>query len=1292
MRREYFVSLFTALLLAAGCTDTGSESETGSDLVKCEDSCENGFDCVDGYCKEAKAAGESCKSKDSYCSEGECVDGKCVVEASEDPCSESNPCAKSSEVCVGGKCQAKVGIGGVCSIDDMCSRGKCIDGKCRVEVQSGQACDESHTCVSGLSCNDGICKKPVGEGEDCRSSLVYCEGGVCDQGKCVLSGTDTCKDSDGDGISDEYDNCSDDTDHDGLVNCMDDDSDGDGIPDKVEFGSSRCKKPADSDNDGIPDFLDDDSDGNGILDKIEGFNADGSLADTDGDTILDSASSDNDGDGIEDMDEIFGLVNPLYEKMYGTEGPRGADCYHAKNNQWGVWGLGRIVKDARGVASYEACKVVEGDISCQLRMGDLVPDEMGTVEKPFDCDGDTVPDYKSLDSDGDGILDQYEGRIDSDGDGFYDRYELDSDNDYLSDSDELGSEPGSRPRVSMNNEDFDFRTPDIDGDGLEDGYEVMCWSSIECNEGERACGGKCISVVGDAQNCGGCGIKCPENSICEGETCVMACPDGLVDVDMTCVDPSKDNKHCGESLTQCMFDQVCTDGACVASGQDCGEQAQCWGKCTDLQSDADNCGGCGNACGAGNKCVEGACVKDCGDKSVCIAQPIRALEYCADLASDPFNCGECGKVCKGAYVCSNGECVESDVKCNGLMSACHGKCVNLYADAQNCGSCGHECSDIEFCDRGVCMVDISKVGDMQGVDSRFVKDTDGDGFGDASEYIAGEWYQENVDARIGGQEFICNPRFGVVSGTDKEGNEVTGAFDFYFTLPYQGSLKEEERTVEEDFLEFKPAVSMLDVIFNLDTTKSMGNEVTNLKNKISSFIIPEIKKRVTESAIGVSRFDDFPTRPTQNSKQYDFLQGIGVEDGGYGRADKSDKPFELVIRPETNAQTVQTKVNGISLHHGGDYPEAGYEALWQLVKGDDTTVKQTTWKKFGNYSAFSAGTVARTPKTAGRWGGGQFRDNSLPVVVHITDTTAHDIGTNCDTKSQVDPTKTTCIPYDPAYVDVDQDNTGKYAGGHYSPAVHKAYQERGARIISIYDNATDNERFGMTGVRQLRQLIDTSTATTAIVPVCAFKKDASSWKCGEDKCCTLMDKSGKLQGVAPVDKQCVLSYGIANGTVLSDALVDGVDALVKYATSEVAVRVKGNKIANSDNDTSCFIKRVEAFEILKDSEGNDISGYVRPPQEPETTCNPVAKATTFDNAEYLNGYTNFAIGTSSKDKVGAKLNFHIIAQNDTCVKPTEQAQVFEAYIELYEPKTGMSFGERKVSIVVPGEKSVIIVN
>ncbi len=513
--------------------------------------------------------------------------------------------------------------------------------------------------------------------------------------------------------------------------------------------------------------------------------------------------------------------------------------------------------------------------------------------------------------------------------------------------------------------------------------------------------------------------------------------------------------------------------------------------------------------------------------------------------------------------------------------------------------------------------------------SMYTADTDGDGALDASEYAAAVYVGRNP------ADFICNAEL-----------DVKSVFDFYFELPYGGS---EQR----DNLEFKPAVSKLDVVFNVDTTNSMGDEVGNLKSRIRDTIVPQIRDRVEDSAFGVSRFDDFPTRGTPGSA-YDYLPGYALK-YGYGRAidDEGkvthDTPFELLGAPLTVPRddadalaAVEANINKLSLHNGGDLPESGYESLYQLVMADDRTRPQTSWYAYQNYSGFTSGTLPYVTPGADRWGGGMFRRSSLPVVVHITDTTSH------DSKAQ---------PYDPTTVE----------NAHYSDDVHDAYIAKGARIISIYTKSAS----------QLPQLIETSSATRSLVPVCAFRQSDLTWRCGEDKCCTV-----EGTGVDPVSdesgtKQCVLSYAVMTATNLSTSLIDGVDAIVKYATYDVAAVVRGEPIEGSSHDTSCFIKRVEAL----------ADGYVAPPQEPETSCNPVAQPAEFEHVGYHNGYSNFAPGTSSSTRPGASLNFAVVAENDICVKPKSEAQVFKAYIDVIDPTTQMVFGTHQVSIIVPGEKS-----
>ena len=1189
MKDRRLLVMAAACLLLAGCSDSGS---SGSDATgSCEDSCA-----------------------------GVCIDNVCTFDGgSTGKCSKDDECP-GSQVCVDEKCVKPGAAGASCSSDSDCTAGKCVESICTITVSGGQACGMGHACEDGYDCKNDVCLKGLAEGDDCRSSLTYCKDGTCNQGKCVASSgiAGDCDDQDQDGISDEYDRCDVDTDQDGTVDCHDLDSDNDTIPDSLEgFVMDACAAPADSDYDGVYDFLDQDSDNNGIPDNLEccGIYSDSaecqvskdenglftSCVDTDGDTIPDSSQMDNDSDGVDDAQEIAGLAHPNYTS-YGEQGPRGADCD-----------------------------------------GDGMPDEPGTLEHPFDCDGDTIPDYLDTDSDGDTVLDIDEATEDSDHDGYFDRYSQDSDGDGLPDSVERGD--GESPK--MFNDKYEFQNPDIDGDGLLDGNEVVCKVAATCSDASQTkCEGGCFDLTSDPQHCGAC------DKICDG----------------------------GE---------VCVNSECTASDVSCDSEETnkdlCWGSCVDTQTDALNCGVCGHACDAAQSCVGGVCTLECSDPALTPCDN----KVCVDVTTDPGNCSACGNKCDAGEICSETGCIPSDMTCDTEgTSLCWGQCIDFQSDVNHCGVCGNACAPSQTCESGVCTDSAESDPNYTYIESKYEKDTDGDGFDDSIEYIAAMYVKEK-DPSVTPEDYICDPAKGAVTKTEGDG----GAFDFFFILPYGDPAK-------DDTLNFRPAVSKLDVVFNMDTTNSMGPEVNNLKTQINApvtGIIDQIRQRVSDSAFGVSRFDDFPTRPTPNS-QYDFLQGNAVEDGGYGRIDecptgteiqtdpekpfRCDVPFKLLGKPETDASLVVKNVGNLSLHHGGDFPESGYEALWQLVMGDDKTKAQANWYKYGDYSVFSSDSILYTQKEEGRWGGALFRNASLPVVIHITDTTSHDDVSNCGDPSKTctkdsecpnnfacdltSKTCTSCKPYDPAYVE----------NAHYSEAVHKAYVDKGARIISVYDDR-DN------GVgSQLRQLVATSSATRAVVPVCAFMTDAENWRCGEDKCCT--SAAGVVEPIVDTNgnKMCVLSYGIKEASGLSTSLVDGVDALVKYATSDVAAIIHRdeNKYLETGIDTSCFIKSVMALD----------DGYVAPPQDPEKTCNPKAKPAVFYNADYNNGYTNFAIGTSSSDKEGAQLNFKVIAENDTCAPALDDPQIFEATIELVDPTTGMSYGNRKVSIIVPAKDKVIV--
>ena len=139
-------------------------------------------------------------------------------------------------------------------------------------------------------------------------------------------------DTDGDGIPDEIETLTADTDNDGILDYQDLDSDNDGIPDKIEAHTNGdpCNYSIfDFDEDGTPDYLDLDSDNDGIYDIIEDGGTDnnndghvdsftdsnndgadddnltGGDLDTDHDGSPDYNDLDSDNDGLSDEDEDF---------------------------------------------------------------------------------------------------------------------------------------------------------------------------------------------------------------------------------------------------------------------------------------------------------------------------------------------------------------------------------------------------------------------------------------------------------------------------------------------------------------------------------------------------------------------------------------------------------------------------------------------------------------------------------------------------------------------------------------------------------------------------------------------------------------------------------------------------------------------------------------------------------------------------------------------------------------------------------------------------------------------------
>jgi hypothetical protein len=189
-------------------------------------------------------------------------------------------------------------------------------------------------------------------------------------------------------------------------------------------------------------------------------------------------------------------------------------------------------------------------------------------------------------------------------------------------------------------------------------------------------------------------------------------------------------------------------------------------------------------------------------------------------------------------------------------------------------------------------------------------------------------------------------------GPDGGGQGTRGALvlpeaDRTLDLPYLGP--EVRHRIE---IAVKPA--RLDVHLSVDTTASFGGEIDQLQRDLTSKVIGGLTSSAGEVAFGVSRLEDFPVAP------------FGSE---------GDAPFVLLTPITPDLGEIKSALSGLEpLGVGGDLPEAGYEALYQVATG-------------AGYER--DGVVYVEPFRGGGEGGVGFREGSLRVVVHATDAESH---------------------------------------------------------------------------------------------------------------------------------------------------------------------------------------------------------------------------------------------------------------------------------------------------------------
>ncbi len=399
---------------------------------------------------------------------------------------------------------------------------------------------------------------------------------------------------------------------------------------------------------------------------------------------------------------------------------------------------------------------------------------------------------------------------------------------------------------------------------------------------------------------------------------------------------------------------------------------------------------------------------------------------------------------------------------------------------------------------------------------RELVDSDGDGLSDLIERTFG------TDAEDEGQ--ACDPDRGIDDDVD-----------FFFELPYLDPEQSDE-------LEFGTDVRRADIVFNMDTTGSMGGEIGALRTSLNSTIIPEFERTLDDDAYGVTQFDDFPC----NS------HGSG-----------SDRPLILRQRVTTDPAAARAGVTALEQHSGGDYYESGFESLYQIATGLGrsnrsacrTDVSTSDWI----VPPFDAATGLIPDVADGTIGGVGFREGSVPIVIHITDAPSHAKG---------DPAGGSGAPY-------------RYGASRAETL--NALAAIGAKVIGVAS--------GTDARNDLEQL---TTSANSVVPACAWD-GFRPFGCSAGQCCTGLNGAGR----APVAGICPLVYDIAGGgSGLDTSVVAGVRALINFASFELTVRARGDEEALLDGvDTACFIERVVPLrwelperECVSEPEFADITG------------------------------------------------------------------------------------------------------
>lgn len=238
--------------------------------------------------------------------------------------------------------------------------------------------------------------------------------------------------------------------------------------------------------------------------------------------------------------------------------------------------------------------------------------------------------------------------------------------------------------------------------------------------------------------------------------------------------------------------------------------------------------------------------------------------------------------------------------------------------------------------------------------SNFVDfDSDNDGLSDKKENAIGT-DPKKADTDNDGQDDIAEVAYG--SDPLDDTSKIPES-DFYVILPYN------KTDADIRYLDFSTKIVKTDILFIVDLSGSMSDEISNLKAGITGTIIPGVKNDIPDASFGLATFDDI-------------------------RGSNGDTIYKLELPVTDSTVTVQNAVNGLTrLSNYGQEPH--HEALYQAATGAGFNGKFDYLYNSPPYQV--PGTFypqIPVPDCTGKLGsrmGACFRDGAMPIFIMMSD-------------------------------------------------------------------------------------------------------------------------------------------------------------------------------------------------------------------------------------------------------------------------------------------------------------------